>query len=329
MKEITAAITAVAGWVPEDTLTNQDLEKMVNTSDEWIISRTGIKERRILKGEGRGTSFMGIKAVELLLEKSATDPASIDVLICATATPDMGFASTANIISAGIGAINAFGFDLAAACSGFLYALEAAANFIRSGRYNKILVVGADKMSAVMDYADRANCIIFGDGAAAVLVEPNHEGNGVMDAVLKSDGQGSSFLHIKGGGSAYPASHATVDQKQHYFYQDGKSVFKHAVTKMTAAALEIMERNKLTYENIAYLVPHQANMRIIEAVSERIGMAMEKVTTNIEKYGNTTGATIPLCLWEWEKKFKKGDNLLLAAFGGGFTWGALYLKWAY
>ncbi|NME71755.1 beta-ketoacyl-ACP synthase III [Flammeovirga aprica] len=321
-----AAITAVAGWVPEDKLTNQDLEKLVDTSDEWITSRTGIKERRILKGDNKGTSTLAINAVQALLEKANTKGEEIDLLICATSTPDMGFISTANIVCEAINS-NAMSFDISAACSGFIYALEMASNFIKSGNYKKVVVVGADKMSSVMDYSDRNTCILFGDGAGAVLLEPSEE-YGLMDAVLHSDGSGKDLLNVKRG-SAYPLSLQHLAENEHFFHQDGKSVFKHAVTNMASAAASIMERNQLEAEDIAYLIPHQANLRIIDATAKRMKLDKDRVCINIEKYGNTTGATIPLVLWDFEKKFKKGDNLVFAAFGGGFTWGSLYLKWAY
>ncbi len=301
---------------------------MVDTQDEWIQTRTGIKERRIFKGEGQGTSVMASEAVKSLCEKRGITPQDIDVIICATVTPDMLFPSTANLICHNVGAVNAFGFDMAAACSGFVYALETGTNFIKSGKYRYVVVVGADKMSSITNYQDRNNCILFGDAAAAVLLEPTEE-NGVQDSILKTDGSGQNLIYLKAGGSAYPATLATIAAKEHYFYQDGKSVFKFAVTKMADIAAEIMEKNSLAGDDIAYLVPHQANKRIIEATANRMNVAMDKVTMNIDKYGNTTAATIPLCLWEWEKKFKKGDNLILVAFGGGFTWGAIYLKWAY
>jgi 3-oxoacyl-[acyl-carrier-protein] synthase III len=326
---LTAKITGVAGYVPEYVLTNAELESMVDTTDEWITTRTGIKERRILKGEGKGTSVMGIEAVKQLLEKTNTHPDEVEVLICATISPDMQFPSAANLIAGGVGLTKAFGFDVGAACSGFLYALETGVNFIKSGRYKKVIVVGADKMSSITDYTDRNNCIIFGDGAACVMLEPTEEAVGVLDTILRTDPVGKDLIYLKAGGSAYPASEETVANREHFFYQDGKSVFKYAVTSMADVAAEIMERNHLSGDDVAYLVPHQANSRIIEATANRMGVGMDKVTMNIERFGNTTAATIPLCLWEWENKFKKGDNLILAAFGGGFTWGSVYLKWAY
>jgi len=329
MSKIHAAITAVNGYVPEYILTNDELATMVDTNDEWIVSRTGIKERRIQKGEGLGTSDMAVPAVEGLLKKRGISADEIDLIIFCTTTPDMPFPATANILGDKIGAKNAWGFDLQAACSGFVFGLTTGAQFIESGKHKKVLVVGADKMSSMVDYQDRATCIIFGDGAGCALLEPNTEGYGLIDSVLKSDGSGIPYLHQKAGGSIKPASHATVDAREHYAYQEGQAVFKFAVTNMADVAAEVMERNNLKSEDIAWLVPHQANKRIIDATANRTGVPAEKVIINIEKYGNTTNATIPLCLWEWENKFKKGDNLLFAAFGGGFTWGSLLLKWAY
>ncbi len=324
---IHAAITAVNGYVPDYVLTNQELSTMVDTNDEWIISRTGIKERRILK-EG-GTSDMCVQAIKGLLEKRGIGPEEIDMVICATVTPDMTFPATANIISDKAGLKNAWGFDLAGACSGFIYALTVGAKFIETGTHKKVLVIGADKMSSIINYKDRSTCIIFGDGAGVVLLEPTEESVGVMDSVLKSDGAGRAFLYQKAGGSLFPASYETVKNEEHYVIQDGKTVYKFAVKNMADVAVELMERNHLVADDIAWLIPHQANLRIISSTAERMGVPMEKVTLNIEKYGNTTAGTIPLCLWEWESKFKKNDNLVLAAFGGGFTWGAVYLKWAY
>ena len=324
-----AAITAVGGYVPETKLTNFDLEKMVDTNDEWIKSRTGIAERRILKEPGKASSDMAVKAIEEILRKKHLDPMEIDCIICATVTPDMVFPATANIIGNKIGAKNAFGFDLGAACSGFLFALTTGSNFIETGRYKKIIVVGVDKMSSIIDYTDRATCIIFGDGAGAVLLEPTTDGLGVQDSILKSDGSGCDYLHIKAGGSLKPASIETVMAKEHYAFQDGQPVFKFAVKGMADVSAELLEKHNLTGDDIAWLVPHQANLRIIDATANRMGLPMEKVMINIQKYGNTTAATIPLCLWEWETKLNKGDNLILAAFGGGFTWGATWLKWAY
>ncbi|MBS1607318.1 MAG: ketoacyl-ACP synthase III [Bacteroidetes bacterium] len=327
--KITAAITAVGGFVPEDRLTNFDLEKMVDTNDEWIRTRTGISERRILKGPGLATSDMIAPAVKQLCQKRGIDPMEIDCLIVATVTPDMFFPSTANLACDKIGAKNAFGFDLAAACSGFLYALTTGAAFIESGRYKKVVVAGGDKMSAIVDYTDRSTSIIFGDGAAAVLLEPDTNGYGVLDSILKSDGSGCHYLHMKAGGSLRPASIETVTNKQHYIYQEGQAVFKFAVKGMADVSAELLERNNLTGDDIAWLVPHQANKRIIDATAQRMGLSSEKVMLNIQKFGNTTAGTIPLCLWEWENQLKKGDNLVFAAFGGGFTWGATLVKWAY
>ncbi|MEJ5089713.1 beta-ketoacyl-ACP synthase III [Sphingobacterium faecium] len=329
MSKIHAAITAVGGYVPDYILTNKELETMVETNDEWIVSRTGIKERRILKGEGKATSDLAVPAVEQLLEKRGIAATDIDLIIFCTSTPDMLFPATANILADKIGAKNAWGYDLQAACSGFLFGLTTGVQFIESGKHKKVLVVGADKMSSVVNYQDRNTCILFGDGCGVVLLEPNTDGMGIQDSILKTDGSGGQYLNIKGGGSLNPASHATVDAGLHYAYQEGKTVFKFAVTNMANVAAEIMEKNNLQASDIAYLVPHQANKRIIDATAERAGLPEEKVMINIQKYGNTTSATIPLCLWEWENKLKKGDNLILAAFGGGFTWGSVYLKWAY
>jgi len=329
MSQITAAVTAVHGYVPPDILSNFDLEKMVDTNDEWIRTRTGIETRHILKGEGLGTSDMAVEAIKGLLNKRGIGAEEIDMIICATVTPDFVFPATANVISDKIGAVNAWSYDIGAACSGFLYALTTGAQFIETGKYKKVVVVGGDKMSSIIDYTDRATCIIFGDGAGAVLLEPNTEGFGVIDSVLKSDGSGRAYLHQKAGGSVKPASHETVDKKEHYVFQDGQPVFKAAVKNMADVSVEIMQRNNLTSNDIAYLVPHQANLRIIDATANRMGVGTEKVMINIQKYGNTTAGTLPLCLWDWESKLKKGDNLILAAFGGGFTWGAVYLKWAY
>ena len=328
-QKVTAAITAVGGYVPEDRLTNFDLEKMVETNDEWIRTRTGIEERRILKGEGKATSDMAVPAIQQLLDKRGISAEEIDCIICCTVTPDMVFPATANIISDKLGAKHAWGFDLQAACSGFLYGLTTGASFIESGRYKKVVVVGADKMSAIVDYTDRQTCIIFGDGAGAVLLEPNHEGYGVLDSILKSDGSGRNYLHMKAGGSLKPASAETVANKEHFVYQEGQAVFKFAVKGMADVSAELLERNKLTGDDIAWLVPHQANKRIIDATADRMGLSHDKVMLNIQKYGNTTAATIPLCLWEWRQQLNKGDNLVLAAFGGGFTWGATLVKWEY
>jgi len=329
MTKIHAAITAVNGYVPDYVLTNHELETMVDTNDEWITTRTGIKERRILKGEGLGTSDMAVPAVNGLLEKRGITADEIDLIIFCTSTPDRVFPATANILADKIGAKNAWGYDLQATCSGFLFGLATGSQFIESGKHKKVLVVGGDKMSSMIDYQDRATCIIFGDGCGAALLEPNTEGNGIIDSVLKSDGSGVPFLHQKAGGSMRPTTHETVDNREHYLYQEGQSVFKFAVTNMAEVAAEVMERNNLTADDIAWLVPHQANKRIIDATAVRTGVSPDKVVINIERYGNTTNGTLPLCLWEWEDKFKKGDNIILAAFGGGFTWGALYLKWAY
>lgn len=328
MSKIHAAITAVNAYVPEYILTNQELEKMVETNDEWIVSRTGIKERRILKGN-LGTSDMAAKAVEGLLKKRGIAAEEIDMIIFCTTTPDMVFPASANILAHKVGAINAWGYDLNAACSGFLFGLATGSQFIETGKHKKVLVVGGDKMSSIINYKDRTSCIIFGDGCGAVLLEANTEGYGVIDSILKSDGSGGPYLCQKAGGSLRPASHETVDNNEHFLHQEGQAVFKFAVTNMADVAAEIMEKNNLTSEDVDWLVPHQANKRIIDATSSRCGINSEKVMINIEKYGNTTNGTIPLCLWEWESKLKKGDNLILAAFGGGFTWGSLYLKWAY
>lgn len=329
MTKITAAITCVEAFVPEFKLTNELLATMVDTNDEWIQSRTGIKERRILKGEGLGTSDLGAPAVLALCKKRGIDVMDIDMLICATATPDMLFPATANIIADKVGAKNAWGYDVSAACSGFLYALVTASQFIESGQYKKVVVVGADKMSSIVDYTDRTTCVLFGDAGGAVLLEPNTDGYGIIDSIMRSDGSGRFFLHQKAGGSVKPATAKTVDAKEHFIFQDGQPVFKFAVTKMADVSAEIMERNNLKAEDVAWLVPHQANKRIIDATAKRMGLGMDKVMLNIQKYGNTTNATIPLCLWEWEKQLKKGDNIILAAFGGGFTWGSIWIRWAY
>jgi 3-oxoacyl-[acyl-carrier-protein] synthase-3 len=329
MTKIRAAITGVMGYVPEDVLSNQDLEKLVDTNDEWILSRTGISERRIQKGEGLGVTDIALPAVKGLLEKTGTKPEEIELLIFCTVTPDMVFPASANILCDKAGLTNAWGYDLGAACSGFLFGLNTASKFIESGAHKKVIVVGADKMSSIIDYTDRATCVIFGDGGGAVLLEPTTEECGVMDAMLFTDGSGRTFLHQKAGGSVKPASHESVDAKEHFVYQEGKQVFRFAVTNMAEAAAKVMERNKLNADDIKWLVPHQANLRIIDATAERMGVGREKVMINIQKFGNTTNGTLPLCLWEWEKQLKKGDNLILAAFGGGFTWGAIWLKWAY
>lgn len=325
----TAAITAVQGYLPDFVLSNALLETMVDTNDAWITERTGIKERRILKGKDQGISVMAIEAVKGLCAKRGIDPMEIDLLICCTVTPDMQFPATANIICDKVGAKNAWSFDLNAACSGFLFGLVTGSQFIESGKHKKVVVVGVDKMSSIIDYTDRATCIIFGDGGGAVLLEPNNEGLGVVDSILRSDGSGCQYLHQKAGGSMRPASIQTVEAKEHFVFQEGKAVFKFAVTNMADVSAEVMERNKLTSDDVAWLVPHQANKRIIDATAHRMGLDESKVMLNIQKYGNTTSGTIPLCLWEWEDRLKKGDNLILSAFGGGFTWGAIYLKWAY
>ena len=329
MEKIRAAITGINAWAPEYRLTNHELSKMVDTSDEWIMQRVGIKERRILKGEGLGSSDLGEKAVKGLLLKTNTSPEEVDLVICSTVTPDMFFPATANIISDKCGIKNAFSFDLNAACSGFLFALQTGASYVESGRYKKVIVVGADKMSSITDYTDRTTCPLFGDAAGAVLLEPTSEDYGIMDYIFHTDGSGMKHLHLKAGGSVKPASHETVDAKEHFIYQEGQVVFKFAVVNMAEVAVEIMERNKLKSDDIAWLVPHQANLRIIEATGRRMGLSPDKVMINIQNYGNTTSATIPLCIWEYEQKLKKGDVLILAAFGGGFTWGSIYLKWAY
>jgi len=329
MSKIHAAITAVNGYVPPYVLTNKELESLVDTNNEWIVSRTGIKERRILKGAGLATSDLAVPAVQGLLEKRGISAEEIDLIIFATATPDMAFPATANILADKIGATNAWGYDLQAACSGFLYALSTGSQFIESGQHTKVLIVGGDKMSSIVDYTDRTTCILFGDGCGAVLLEPNTEGNGLIDSVLKSNGAGRHYLYQKAGGSLNPASHETVDAKQHFIHQEGPQVFKFAVTNMAEAAGEIMDRNQLSGDDVTWLVPHQANKRIIDATANRMGIGAEKIMINIQKYGNTTNGTIPLCLWDWENQLKKGDVLVLAAFGGGFTWGSIYLKWAY
>jgi 3-oxoacyl-[acyl-carrier-protein] synthase III len=329
MNKIRAAITGVGGYVPDYILTNKELENMVETTDDWITSRTGIKERRILKGENQGVSVMAVEAVKSLLAKTKVDPKEIDLIIFATVTADMTFPASANIVASAVGATNSFSYDMGAACSGFLYALTTGASFIESGRYKKVIVIGGDKMSSILDYTDRTTCIIFGDGAGCVLLEPTTEEVGVIDYILKSDGSGEAYLHQKAGGSRIPASIDSVSNKQHYVYQEGSAVYKFAVTNMAEVAAQVAERNNLTKENISWLVPHQANKRIIDATASRVGIAEDHVMMNIERYGNTTAGTIPLLLWDYETKLKKGDNLLMAAFGGGFTWGAVYVKWAY
>lgn len=329
MSKIRAAITGVGGYVPDYVLTNKELETLVDTSDEWITSRTGIKERRILKGENQGVSVLGIAAVKDMLAKTKIDPKEIDLLIFATVTADMTFPATANIVATAVGATNAFSYDMGAACSGFLYGLATGAAFIESGTYKKVVVIGGDKMSAILDYTDRTTCIIFGDGAGCVLLEPTTENVGIMDSILRSDGNGEAYLHMKAGGSRRPASHESVDKRQHFVYQEGSAVFKFAVTNMAEVSAQVAERNHLKAEDITWLVPHQANKRIIDATASRVGISDDKVMMNIARYGNTTAGTLPLLLWDYEKQLKKGDNLILAAFGGGFTWGAMYIKWAY
>ncbi|ERM84581.1 3-oxoacyl-ACP synthase [Rhodonellum psychrophilum GCM71 = DSM 17998] len=329
MEKTRAVITGVHGWVPEYILTNRELETMVDTNDEWIVSRTGIKERRVLKGENQGTSVIGTKAVSGLLKKTHTDPEEIDLIICATVTPDMPFPATANIIADNVGAKNSYSFDISAACSGFLYALTIASQFIETGMHKKVIVIGADKMSSIVDYQDRSTCIIFGDGGGAVLLEATTENIGIMDSMLHSDGSGAPFLHMKAGGSRKPATLETVAAREHFAFQEGSSVFKFAVTNMAEVSAQIMTKNNLKAEDVAWLVPHQANKRIIDATANRMGIGMDKVMMNIEKYGNTTAGTLPLCLWDYESRMKKGDNIILAAFGGGFTWGSIFLKWGY
>lgn len=329
MSQIRAAITSLGGYIPEDVLTNADLEKMVDTTDEWIRTRTGVEERHILKGEGLATSDMAVPAVLELCEKRGISPEEIDLLICATVTADHIFPATANIICDKIGAKNAFGYDINAACSGFIYAVATGSQFIETGKYKKVVVVGADKMSSIVDYTDRTTCVIFGDGAGAILLEPTTEEVGVMDSILRSDGSGRVHLHQKAGGSKKPPTHETVDAREHFVYQEGQPVFKAAVVSMADVSAEIMEKNNLNSEDIAWLIPHQANLRIIDATARRMGVGDDKVMINIQRYGNTTSGTIPLCMWDWESQLKKGDNIVLAAFGGGFTWGAIYIKWAY
>ncbi|MCC8143806.1 MAG: ketoacyl-ACP synthase III [Tannerellaceae bacterium] len=329
MDYINAAITGIGAYVPEDILTNEDISQLVDTNEEWIMTRVGIKERRILRGEGKGTSVMGIHAVKQLLEKTNVQPEEIEAIICATTTSDCHFPTTASIIAYQTGCKNAFTFDVQGACAGFLYGLETGANYIRSGRYTKVIVVAGDKMTSITDYTDRTTCPLFGDACGAVLLEPTTEEVGVIDTILRTDGSGLPYLHMKGGGSACPASHKTVDNHQHFVYQDGRYVFKYAVSYMADAAEEISKRNKLTNDNIAWFVPHQANYRIIDAIAKRLDIDQTKIMVNIQKYGNTGAGTIPMCLWEWEKQLKKGDNIILAAFGAGFTWGTIYLKWAY
>jgi len=329
MSKINAVITGVGAYLPDYILTNDELSTMVDTSDEWIMSRIGIKERRILKGEGKGSSDLGAKAVADLLKKTNTSPEEVDLLICATVTPDMPFPATANIISDKVGINDAFSFDINAGCSGFMFSLATAAKYVESGMYKKVIVVGAEKMSSIVDYTDRQTCPIFGDGSAAIMLEPTTEEVGVMDTILHAQGFGRKHLYQKAGGSCRPASHETVDAKEHFIYQEGKHVFKHAVSDMADVSVEMMKRHNLTADNLTWLVPHQANNRIIEATAERMGLPKEKVMINIQKYGNTTSATLPLCLWEWEDRLKKGDSLILSAFGAGFTWGAILVKWGY
>jgi 3-oxoacyl-[acyl-carrier-protein] synthase-3 len=329
MTKIRAAITGIDVFLPEYILTNDELSRMVDTSDEWIMQRIGIRERRILKEAGKATSDMGALAVEKLLRKTNTNPEDIELLITATITPDMMFPNASNLIAYKAGLKNAWTYDILAACSGFIFALQTGSSFIESGKYKKIIIVGADKMSAITDYTDRTTCPLFGDAAAAVLLEPSDELTGVIDHIFRVDGSGGKHLYLKAGGSLNPASHETVERREHFAYQEGQAVFKFAVSKMADISVEMMKKHNISPEKLAYLVPHQANMRIIEAVARRMGISKEKVMINIEKYGNTTAATIPLCLWEWEDKLHKGDNIILAAFGGGFTWGSVYLKWAY
>ena len=327
--KLRAAITGVHGYVPEDILTNEDLSKIVETSDEWITTRTGIKQRHIQRGDGLATSHMASEAVKGLLTKTNTKPEEVELVICATVTPDYMFPSTANLVCTQCGIPTIASFDILAACSGFLYALSIGSQFIESGKYKKVIVIGADKMSAIVDYTDRTTCVLFGDGAGAVMLEPTTEEYGLMDFLLRSDGTGENHLIMKGGGSRFPASHETIDQRLHYIHQEGQSVFKFAVTNMADISAEIMERNSLTGDDVSWLVPHQANKRIIDATARRMGIGDDKVMLNIQNYGNTTAGTIPLCLFDYEQRIKKGDNLILAAFGGGFTWGSAYIKWAY
>jgi 3-oxoacyl-[acyl-carrier-protein] synthase-3 len=329
MANIRAAITGVGGYVPEYILNNNELSKMVDTSDEWIMQRVGIKERRILKDKDKATSYLAVLAIKELIKKTNTNPAEVDLLICPTITGDLSFPATSNIIGFKAGLNNAFNFDISAACSGFIYGLEIASRMIESGAYKKVILVGAEKMSSITDYTDRATCPLFGDGAAAVLLEPTKEDIGIYDRIIGFDGAGKEFLHMKAGGSLNPTSHDSIENKEHFVYQEGRTVYKHAVSKMSDISVEIMKRNNITSENLSWFVPHQANMRIIEAVGSRMGIGKEKVLINIERYGNTTAATIPLCFWDYENQLKKGDNIILTAFGAGFTWGTIYLKWAY
>lgn len=329
MEKLNAVVTGVAGYVPDYILTNDEISKMVDTNDEWIMTRIGVKQRHILNEEGLGTSYMARKAAKALLRKTNTNPDEVDLVVVATTTPDYKFPSTSSILCDKLELKNAFAFDLSAACSGFLYAMEVAANFVRSGRYKKVIIVGADKMSSMVDYTDRATCPIFGDGAAAFLIEPTTEEYGIIDSILRTDGKGLPFLHMKAGGSVCPPSYFTVDNRMHYIHQEGRTVFKYAVTNMSNTTAEIAERNSLSKDSINWIVPHQANMRIIEAVANRMEVPMDKVLINIEKYGNTSAGTLPLCIWDFEKQLKKGDNIIFTAFGAGFTWGALYMKWGY
>lgn len=329
MENLNAVITGIGAYVPDDILTNEELSQIVDTNEEWILTRVGIKERHVLKGEGMGTSYMGIRAVRELLEKTHTDPLDVEVILCATTTPDYPFPTTASLIAYNTGLKNACTFDVQGACAGFLYALETGANYIRSGRYKKVIVVAGDKMTSITNYQDRTTCPLFGDACGAVMLEPSAEKLGVLDTFLRTDGVGFPNLHMAAGGSANPASHETVDNRQHFVYQEGRVVFKYAVSYMADAAATIMERNNLSKNDVAWFIPHQANWRIIDAVARRLDVPMDRVIVNIERYGNTSAGTIPICLWEWEKKLKKGDNLILAAFGAGFTWGAIYLKWGY
>ncbi len=329
MSRIKATITALESHLPDYILTNSELEKMVETTEEWISTRTGIKKRHILREEGKGTSDMGAKAVKGLLEKRGIGPDEVDLLICCTVTPDMKFPATANIISDKVGIKKAFSYDINAACSGFIYSLVTASKFIESGEYKKVVVVGADKMSSIIDYTDRQTCVLFGDAASAALLEPTEENLGIMDHIFQSDGFGRIHLHMKAGGSVKPPSYETIDAREHYIYQEGQAVFKFAVANMADVSVEIMKKNNLDSDDISFLVPHQANMRIIEAVGKRMGLDKKQIMINIHRYGNTTNATIPLCLWEYENQLKKGDNVILTAFGGGFTWGAVWMKWSY
>lgn len=329
MEKLNAVVTGVAGYVPDYILTNDEISKMVDTNDEWIMTRIGVRQRHILNEEGLGTSYMARKAAKALLRKTNTNPDDVDLVIVATTTPDYKFPSTSSILCDKLELKNAFAFDLSAACSGFLYAMEVAANFVRSGRYKKVIIVGADKMSSMVDYTDRATCPIFGDGAAAFLIEPTTEEYGIIDSILRTDGKGLPFLHMKAGGSVCPPSYFTVDNRMHYIHQEGRTVFKYAVTNMSNTTAEIAERNSLSKDSINWIVPHQANMRIIEAVANRMEVPMDKLLINIEKYGNTSAGTLPLCIWDFEKQLKKGDNIIFTAFGAGFTWGALYMKWGY